>query len=275
MDQTRLERFLADLDLGEIRYFPSTGSTNDDAARWMEDGAPDASLVVAEMQTAGRGRAGRSWYSPTKASLSFSLVLYPRARETHSLQLYTTLGALPVCIALEEEFGLEPQIKWPNDVLVARKKICGVLAEAHWTGNKLSALILGVGINVARESTDFQLQAPGTLAFPAASLEEVLGYKVDRFQVLRSVLLRLLFLRKDVNNPIFLQAWEERLAFKGEIVQIFPIRSGGEGFVGDLEPVKEGTIIGLSPDGSLKLIDNIGEIHTVSYGEVILRPLKN
>jgi BirA family transcriptional regulator, biotin operon repressor / biotin---[acetyl-CoA-carboxylase] ligase len=278
MDQSKLESLLSGVHLGGVRYYPSTGSTNDDAARWSEEGAPDAALVAADTQTAGRGRGGRTWFSPPGASLSFSLVFYPSINETQSLQLFTALGALPVCLTLEEEFGLEARIKWPNDVLVERKKICGVLAEARWTGNHLSALILGVGINVARESTHERILAAAKAGFPAVSLEEVLGYKVDRFQLLRSVLVRLIAWRKDISSPGFLKAWEERLAFKSESVQIVPFQPTVMKSVGkyqqQTEALEEGTIAGLSPDGSLRLVGKDGDIIEVTHGEVHLRPLQ-
>jgi BirA family transcriptional regulator, biotin operon repressor / biotin---[acetyl-CoA-carboxylase] ligase len=271
MDQSRLEKSLSGLNLGGIRYFPSTGSTNDEAARWVEEGARDASLVAAGAQTAGRGRSGRSWYSPAGASLSFSLIFYPIQEEILSLQLFSGLGALAVCEALVLDLGLGSEIKWPNDVLVESRKVCGVLAEAHWIGSRLSALILGIGINVARESANPAAFSPGELHYPAISLEEAFSRAVNRVDLLHAVVSRLLHWRKRIAAPEFLEAWEARLAFRGEMVQVLTTRALGVS--GKDEVVNEGRLTGLAADGSLKLINRAGEEVRVSSGEVHLRPV--
>lgn len=271
MDRIELKTLLAGLGLGGIRYYPSTGSTNDEAARWAEEGAKDASLVVADTQTAGRGRSGRFWHSPAGASLSFSLIFYPSEEEKKSLQFYTALGALSVCETFKCDFGLEAKIKWPNDVLVDGQKVCGALAEARWTGNNLAYLILGVGINVARESTDPESLPSAALHFPATSMEEVLDYRVNRLALLHSVLAQLLQWRKRIASSDFLKAWETKLAFRNERIRIIPYGDDEQGRLN--EPVIEGVIIGLAPDGSLRLFNKAGDIIEVSIGEVHLRPI--
>jgi BirA family biotin operon repressor/biotin-[acetyl-CoA-carboxylase] ligase len=274
MNQEILANNLVDLSLGGIRYYISTDSTNDQAARWIEEGAPDKALVIADQQTAGRGRSGRLWYTPPKASLAFSLVLFPEQDGPYVLPRHTALGALAVSDALHNLYGLRPKIKWPNDVLLERRKVSGVLVEAQWSGEKLAALILGVGINVAPASVlkDSQLR------FPATSIETVLARKVDRVELLHEVLEKLLEWRPRLSTPAFLQAWEERLAFRGEWVQLFPGESPGkDGLPRDLEglpaPVHEGEIIGLAPDGSLRLRTRSGEIVIIHVGEVRLGPV--
>src|SRR5512147_1345877 len=119
MDQASLQALLSGLPLGAVRYFDTVGSTNDLAARWADDGAPDLSLVAADEQTAGRGRLGRRWITPPGAALAFSLVLTD-IRQADILR-YTALGALAVCDALNLTFSPLPpaQIKWPNDVIAS------------------------------------------------------------------------------------------------------------------------------------------------------------
>ena len=131
-----LQESLSDLPLGEIRYYEQIGSTNTIAKQWAHAGAPDLSLVVADEQTAGRGRLDRIWVTHPGAALAFSLVMQlqsqstpPAPRQEKVLPFLTALGAVAVSAALRQEFGLTTEIKWPNDVLLNRRKVSGVLAE--------------------------------------------------------------------------------------------------------------------------------------------------
>jgi BirA family transcriptional regulator, biotin operon repressor / biotin---[acetyl-CoA-carboxylase] ligase len=269
MDQIRLEHALARLNLVSFRYLEKVGSTNDFALRWAEDGAPDLALVVAGEQTAGRGRAGRRWYSPPNASLSFSMVIYPDNSPPHLLSRFTALGSLAVCKALRADYGLSSQIKWPNDVLVNRRKIAGVLAEAYWAGDNLEAVILGIGANVGLAAVAETGLPSAQLLFPATCLEREFGKPVERLDLLGASLRELLNWRGRLDSPEFLQAWESSLAFKGEWVQIFPADSPSL----DSLPVQEGAVIGLAPDGSLKLHTKTGDEVVVTYGDLRLRPV--
>jgi BirA family biotin operon repressor/biotin-[acetyl-CoA-carboxylase] ligase len=279
MDQHAIEARLAGLNLGPVRFLPRTGSTNDDAAAWADQGAPDMALVVSDEQTAGRGRSGRTWITPPAAGLAFSLVLRLTERERGEIALprLTALGALAVAEALEAHYGLPALIKWPNDVLVHRRKVAGVLAEAHWTGGDLAALILGIGINVAAASVGEAARREAHLRFPASSLENALGQPVDRLDLLAAVLEKLIEWRRRVAFPDFLEAWEESLAFRGEWVQIVPGDSRGKdglpsGLEGPGSKIQEGQVLGLAPDGCLKLRSRAGDTLTVRVGEVRLLP---
>ncbi|MBU0510739.1 MAG: biotin--[acetyl-CoA-carboxylase] ligase [Chloroflexi bacterium] len=277
MDQHTLETNLAGLPLGRIRFYDNVGSTNDIASDWADEGAPDLSLVLANGQTAGRGRAGRKWFTQPGASLAFSLILRPPISKTPPphpstkspvdyssiIPRLSGLGALGVSRALRKHYSLPAQIKWPNDVLVKQRKLAGVLAEAHWTGNQLSAAILGIGINIAASSVPLD----DVLAFPATSVESALGCSVDRLSLLRSVISEVISCRSLLAAPEFIQAWEADLAFRGEQVQI--VSSGGQGEATHL--VHEGYIAGLDSDGSLKLRLLSGEEATVRLGEIRLR----
>ena len=279
MNQGQLETALVDLSLGGIRYYGQVGSTNDEAARWVLQGAPDRSLVVANEQTAGRGRAGRHWVTPADAALAFSLVLYPTPGEVTLLSRVTALGALAVCDTLRRVFALPTEIKWPNDVLVARRKVAGVLVESQWMGDCLQAFVLGIGMNVAPASVDEMVLPASALRFPVICLEEALGQPVDRLVLLHSILEALFHWHSRLSSADFMQAWEMNLAFRGEWVQVI---SGG-GDTQDSAPVPwqqptqvlDGQVLGLASDGSLKLLTRSGGIVTVQVGEISLRPLND
>ncbi len=220
MDQASLETILAGLPVKHIRYFERLGSTNDEAARWVLHDAPDLALVVADEQTAGKGRLGRKWITPSGAALAFSLVLRPEVETAAVLPRCSALGALAVCEALKELYALKPEIKWPNDVLLDRRKVAGILAETTWSGEEASSLVLGIGINVAPASISEAALPKSLLLFPAACIEEFLDRPADRQQLLRLVLERLVAWRPRLALQEFLDAWEARLAFQGEWVQV-------------------------------------------------------
>ena len=257
---------LSTLPLGAVRYFDRTGSTNDEAARWAADGAPDLALVIADEQTAGRGRLGRRWSTSAGTALAFSLVLRPQAllprrqeQTTDLLPRLAGLGALAVCGGLEAAYALQPEIKWPNDVLLRRKKMAGVLVETHWQAEDMTALILGIGVNVASAS----VPPEGELAFPATCVERVLGGPVERWDLLRAILESLLAWRARLAEPEFLAAWEARLAFRGEVVQV----NSGAG-----ETV-QGEALGLTSGGGLRLRLADGGERRFQIGELRLRPV--
>ena len=258
MDERILRKALSDIPLGGLRTFEQTGSTNDVALVWAADGAPDLALVCAEEQTSGRGRGDRRWFTPPGTALAFSLVLRPYPGEEQSVPLFSGLGAMAVCAALGMR-GLHPEIKWPNDVLLNRRKVCGVLAEAVWMGEKADSIVLGVGVNVKPEAVPPSDQ----LNFPATSIEAEMGKSVDRLTLLRDVLQALLYWRSLLTKDVFLNTWENHLAFRGEQVEIWA--EGG--------PARTGQVEGLERDGSLRLRSHAGQVFTVQFGEVHLRPV--
>jgi BirA family biotin operon repressor/biotin-[acetyl-CoA-carboxylase] ligase len=264
MDERTLRKVLSNIPLGDLRYFEKTGSTNDAALAWAAAGAPDLSLVVAEQQTAGRGRGSHSWFTAPGAALAFSLVLRPLPGEEQSTPLFSALGALAVCEVLAAQ-GLHPQIKWPNDVLLNRKKICGILAESVWTGEKVDSLVLGVGFNIKPEA----LPPPNQLNFPATCLEAELPLPrhivqaLEQVMLLQQILQAVRYWRGMVATKIFLHSWERRLAFRGEQVEIWA----------DGQAARKGQVDGLEQDGSLRLLSPQGQVFNVQFGEVHLRPV--
>ena len=264
MDERTLRKALSNIPLGGLRYFEKTGSTNDVALAWAAAGAPDLALVFAEEQTAGRGRGNHSWFTAPGAALAFSLVFRPLPGEEKSTPLFSALGALAVCDVLATQ-GLHPEIKWPNDVLLNRRKVCGILAESVWTGEKVDSLVLGVGLNIKPEG----LPTPDRLNFPATCLETELPpprHLVPAFEqviLLQQILQAVLYWRTLIATNVFLQSWERRLAFRGEQVEIWA----------DGQVVRKGQVVGLEQDGSLRLLSPQGQAFTVQFGEVHLRPV--
>jgi BirA family transcriptional regulator, biotin operon repressor / biotin---[acetyl-CoA-carboxylase] ligase len=272
MDQSQLEAALVGLPFFSVRYYPSTGSTNDLARTWAEQGAPEGALVVAGKQTAGRGRLGRSWISPAGSSLSFSLVLRSIDLPVEVLPRLAGLGALAVSDALESLYALQAQIKWPNDVLIERGKVCGILPEVVWSGSQVQAVILGIGINTGRAVLEANVGPGKGFSYPPAALESYLGFIPDPSELLRAFLDCLLSWKPHLGSAEFLQAWEKRLAFKGEWVRVS--LGGSEAKEKDASggDVQEGQVVGLSADGSLLLRTGSGETISVRAGDLHLRP---
>ena len=241
-----------------IRYFPTIGSTMDEARAWAEQGAPDGALVAADEQTAGRGRLQRRWVTRPGSALAFSLILRPTPAELAHVALLSPLGGLAVCTALEQSLGLAAQIKWPNDVLLGRRKTCGILAEAVWQAGVLDAVILGIGINVAPGS----IPPAEELLFPATCVEAAAGRPVERSALLADVLDRLDEWRPRLGSPAFLEAWQRRLAFRNELVSVTT----------PAETPIVGRLQGVDASGNLRLVVESGMEISVAAGDVRLRP---
>jgi len=258
MDELNLHKAISDLPLGGLRAFEKIGSTNDVALAWAADGAPDLAMVYAEEQTSGRGRGDRRWFTPAGTALAFSLVLRPLPDEEQSLAFFSGLGAMAVCQALGLR-GLHPAIKWPNDVLLNRRKVCGLLVEAIWMGEDLDSIVLGVGVNVKSEAVPTSDQ----LNFPATSIETEMAVSVDRLTLLKDILQALIYWRGLMMEDVFSSAWEKHLAFRGEQVEI---RAEGV-------PLRVGKIEGLEKNGNLRLRSPDGQVFAVQFGEVHVRPV--
>lgn len=158
----------------------SVDSTNTYLSRLAEQGAPEGTVVVAEVQTAGRGTAGRSFFSPAGEGLYLSVLLRPEAELSQLLTL-TGRAAAAVRTAMERACGASCRIKWLNDIYLNGKKLCGILAELSPDGDRV---ILGVGINLLQSAESFAAQGLGEIATSLAAE----GYPVDREELLRCVL---------------------------------------------------------------------------------------
>ena len=166
-----------------IIHFHEIESTNEEAKRIAEKGHPEGTLVIAETQTAGKGRMGRHWQSPPSTGLWTSIILKPSIPLRDAPQL-ALLTAAALQTALAEEFNIKAKIKWPNDLLADNKKICGILTEMKGEPDRISYIVNGVGINVNQEQEDFA----GELADKAVSLKVIKGAEVDRLLLLQKYL---------------------------------------------------------------------------------------
>jgi BirA family transcriptional regulator, biotin operon repressor / biotin---[acetyl-CoA-carboxylase] ligase len=190
---------------GRIRYFAEIGSTNDVAASLAAEPESFGTVVIADAQTAGRGRRGRAWFSPAASGLYVSVIVAP-SRGAADPERATTLLTLATGVALaegvERASGLSPAIKWPNDLLVGRRKLAGILAEAYG-----DAVVLGYGINIG------PMAYPPELRDRATSLETELGREIDRGVVAAETLAALAARYADLVAGRFdaiLDAWRRR-----------------------------------------------------------------
>ncbi|HSO27485.1 MAG TPA: biotin--[acetyl-CoA-carboxylase] ligase [Anaerolineales bacterium] len=253
---------LKPVGVNHLRFFEVIDSTNAEAGRWIAAGAPDRALVLAEEQTQGRGRQGRQWITPRGAALALSLILKPEkmALPPQVGPHFTALGALAVCEALQTLYGLDAQIKWPNDVLLGGEKVAGVLVEAIWQGSDLVALILGIGVNVFAEAAP----PPSAVVLPATSVQaHAAGHPVDRLELLKAIVARSIDWLARVADSALVAAWAARLAYRYQWVMVADPKS---------ESPYRAYIRGLAQDGALEVVTAAGAERRLTGGEISLRP---
>ena len=234
-------------------YHSSLPSTQDVARQEAKRGAPEGATVLADQQTAGRGRLGRAWVSPPGANLYFSVVLRPAAEH---LRLLGMIWPLAVCEVVGEATGLPARVKWPNDVLVGSRKLAGVLIDSELSDGEVDYAIAGIGINV-----NFDVSVHEEIRDVATSISAELGREVAREEVLAAVLGRFEGLYEAVRRgePVH-QAWKARLDTIGRQVRV----RFGDG-------VEEGVAEDAEPDGALVLRRPDGSLVRIEAGEVTLR----
>jgi BirA family biotin operon repressor/biotin-[acetyl-CoA-carboxylase] ligase len=235
-----------------LEYRASLGSTQDLARELAEAGAVDGTVVLAGRQTAGRGRLSRSWISP-RGGLYLTVVLRPRAEHLKALVI---IAALAVARGIERLTGLETSLKWPNDVLVAGRKISGILSEAELVGQNVSYALVGIGVNVNADLAAYP--KAGDLA---TSVRTELGREISREALAAAILneFEALYLAAQEGEPID-QEWRARLSTLGKEVRV----SLGE-------QVEEGLAEDVDRDGSLILRRADGSRVTIAAGDVTLR----
>jgi BirA family biotin operon repressor/biotin-[acetyl-CoA-carboxylase] ligase len=195
-----------------VLYFASTGSTNDVASALIASGGTEGAVVIAEQQTAGRGRRGRTWFSPPGSGLYVSVVLAParaRVAPERATALLTLAAGVALSRGVERATGLAPDIKWPNDLLVGPRKLAGILAEgvASATSPGVQAVVLGYGLNISPAAYPPELSARVT------SLEAELGRAVDRATICVETLVSLCEVYRVLLDGGFddiLDAWRAR-----------------------------------------------------------------
>ena len=256
LTQETLSASLTTSLLGRTLYvYPSIDSTNTRAVELAQAGTPDGTLVLADEQTAGRGRLGRQWLAPPGSSLLLSLILHPnlQPRQIQRLAMITSLAA---CQAIDKITELEVRIKWPNDLQISGRKVGGMLCEAGLHGQHLDYVVVGLGINVKLSPANL-----GELLTPATSLSHELGHEVERLPLLVALLedLEIAYLRL-CSGWLPHEAWRSRLATLGQEVQVgLP----GQVIAGRAEDV--------DADGALLVRQSDGNLATILAGDVTLR----
>lgn len=233
----------------DCRYVAETGSTNRDAAALAEAGVPEGVVVAAGTQTVGRGRMTRTWFSPPAANLYFSLLLRPAVEpgRASSLPLVIGLAVAEALAALAPE--TRPLIKWPNDILVSNKKVCGILCEMQVeTDCCVRHVVAGIGVNLNLA----QAELPKELSSRATSLRIEAGRRFSRAAVLAAILNRFEPLYDEWCAQGFealLAKIEKRDALRGKTITL---EQGGHRI--------EGRADGLFPDGALRLVTEQGSV---------------
>ena len=237
-----------------------TGSTNTDAAELAAAGAVHGTLVIADRQQAGRGRRGRVWESPAGENVFMSIVLRPRI-PAEKAPMLTLVMALALAEGISAISGVQAGIKWPNDIVIHRHKICGILTEMHMNSDgSIRDVVIGVGINVNMQ------EFPASIRDMAGSLYTETGEKYDRNELIASVMEHF-----EKNYDIFAEAeslaplkaaYEKRLLNLGQEVRV--LDSTGE---------YTGRALGITLTGELTVESENGNITEVNAGEVSVRGL--
>lgn len=241
-----------------VHYFEKLGSTNIQAELEAENGAAEGTLVVADMQTAGRGRRGRGWSSPAGTNVYFTLILRPSYAPDRA-PVITLVMALAVAEGIFETCGLEARIKWPNDVVVNGKKVCGILTEMRAEQGKIRHVVIGVGVNVGRQEFPAEITS-------AASLQEECGREVSR-----TVL--------TVNILRAFEKYYERFRQNGDLSQLqddynsLLVNRNREVLVLDPREEFQGIAVGIDGEGRLLVEREDGSTARVYAGEVSVRGL--
>jgi BirA family biotin operon repressor/biotin-[acetyl-CoA-carboxylase] ligase len=241
----------------DVRMFEQTTSTNDVIERLARDGVKEGVVVFAESQTKGRGRLGRKWVSPTHKGLWFSILLRPDLRPQEATRL-TVASATALRRAIHSETGLNPEIKWPNDILVHGKKVAGILTEMSAELDRVRHIILGIGVNINMSAGEFQ---PELRKF-ATSLKIESGRTISRADLATAILRELDGDYARICGGLFAEVADEWEAHCTTIGRDVTIRIGERRLRGRAES--------LSDEGALLLRTEHGHLESVTGGDVTL-----
>ncbi|MEM3616851.1 MAG: biotin--[acetyl-CoA-carboxylase] ligase [Candidatus Bathyarchaeia archaeon] len=242
--------------VGKYVFFAhEVGSTNDWARELAELGAPEGTVAIAEIQTVGRGRLGRKWLSP-KGGLWFSIILKPKLKPPETVKL-VFLAGLAVAEAIRELYGLKAETKWPNDVLVDGRKVCGILSEMKTIGEKVDYAIIGIGVNA---NIDVEKDFPKELSETATSIQKALGRRIALEELFKALLEKVdnfyqIFFKEGF-TPI-LKEWKRYASFLGCAVEVSIDDERLEGIASDVDD--SGALVLRLEDGSVKRVF-VGEI---------------
>ncbi len=236
----------------KIHYFDYLSSTMDLAMQLGIQAAPHGTLVLAESQTKGRGRLGRSWFSPKYKGIYFSLILRPEISPSASPVL-TLLAAVSICEAIKKVVGLDAQIKWPNDIFICNKKVSGILTEMNAEVDKVNFVVIGVGLNVNNDKKSLIAQA--------TSLKEQAGQPVSRVLLLQELLRRIennYSLLEDKGPQTIIDKWRSFSLTLGRRVKVYC-----------QDKHVEGAAVDIDQDGALLIRKDSGLTQKVFSGDVM------
>ena len=251
----------------EVVYYDETDSTNNEAKRAAErDDAADGTLYITESQTGGRGRRGRNWVSPAGSGIWMSLLLRPDIAPVNASML-TIVAAMAVQEAIhkvltEDGHDAECRIKWPNDIVLNKKKVCGILTEMSAEMDYIHYVVIGMGINVNIDKEEM----PEEIQNIATSLSQITGKKISRLKLLNKILYYLehlyIICQEEGFAPI-LDEWRKYSITLNQHIRV----------IGTNE-VLEGIAVDIDDDGAL-LVNIDGQIKRVLAGDVSIRPVQN
>lgn len=245
------------LGTGRVASRAATASTQDDLLALAEQGEPEGTVAIADVQQAGRGRRGREWCSPAGGGLWFSVLLRPDAEALTQAPI-SLMAGLAVAEALEDLCGVSARLKWPNDVLVGGQKLAGILGESRETPDGQHLVAIGIGINVTLGPDDL----PDDLAASATSVSAATDQPPDRVALLGAVLAHLETRYTQTcdpeQRPALLKAVGQRLDTIGQRVRVT---------LEGREPM-EGEAVGLTARGELVIRDTLDNEHEILAGDV-------
>ncbi|SDW53411.1 BirA family transcriptional regulator, biotin operon repressor / biotin-[acetyl-CoA-carboxylase] ligase [Lachnospiraceae bacterium KHCPX20] len=254
----------------DYRYYKTIDSTNLEIKRLYAQGAKEGTVASAGTQTAGRGRTGHRWESPRDVSVATSLLLTPPADlPMEKLPGLTILAAMAVAKTIEEEYHLTCEIKWPNDILVGKRKICGILTEMDAANGSVNYVVVGIGVNVHQTKADFVEEISDMATSLDMELQKEHGEdkRASRRTIIRGIWENFLsyyqdFLRYQGSLEGIREDYNLRLVNRNKRVKIMD--PAGE---------YEAKAVGMEADGSLAILMDDGTKRCVDSGEVHVRGL--
>ena len=256
LSETEISRFLVQQDIGtHMEIYQELDSTNNRAKELAAKGAPHGTLIIADSQTAGRGRFSRSFYSPPHSGVYISFILRPSLPAERAVMI-TSLAAVATARAIETLAGTKVGIKWVNDLWINRKKCCGILCEASmdFESSRLEYVIVGIGVNVGR------MQFPEELASIATSVENECGTRVSRNRLIAEIANQISALYKDLASGAFMAENRERSVVIGREVTV----------LGAAEPYSA-KAVDIDEQGRLIIRLSDGRAETLNSGEISVR----
>ena len=245
----------------DVRVLDVTESTNEDVKSLAKQGAGHGLVVISDCQTAGKGRRGRSFFSPAGCGLYISMLFEPNGNEAKDMVLVTTQAAIAVSLAIEEVYGIQTSIKWVNDVWIGDKKVCGILSEAVSESGNVDYVVVGIGINVIKPES-----VPD-------EIKDIAGYILDapdknikdgRSRLAAAVIEHMYEMYESLPDRSYMDEYKKRSIVIGKRVVYGASTDAGEN-------KKEGLATDITDDGGLVVELDDGDIEVLHTGEITLR----